>query len=382
MFEYYKHSSRDDCAPSKATATCMTSKLAPAKKQEIGLPPLILGFLAPALCRKQFAPLGLCYTSKQAYTETLLFFHCLTPQFNQMANRLRMKSALSFIAFLAIFFTSCNKSSLTDSVTPATPGTTTTAMTVAARLTGIAGDSLCLLHQLHNGYQRVAVAESALPAAIGTYLTANYSGYTFSKAFSVNDTTGTAVAYLVVVYYNNKPVGLQFDAAGAFVQVLEQRERGDMNGDGHGGRFHDRDGKHRDTVALSTLPASVLMYMSTNYPSDTLIRAFIGCDSSIVVISQNGVVYATTFAANGTFASHMQVQSHGGKGIDITQSALPVAVQNYISTTYPNAVFEKAFQLMSATTITGFVVIVDANGTDYALEFDASGTFIKSRVIH
>lgn len=79
-----------------------------------------------------------------------------------------------------------------------------------------------------------------------------------------------------VIYYNNKPVGLLFDSAGAFVRVLEQRERGDLNGSGHhnGGRFEHRDGKGRDTVALNALPPAVTAYFASNYFNDTLVKAF------------------------------------------------------------------------------------------------------------
>lgn len=302
-----------------------------------------------------------------------------------MANRPKMKCAVSFLALLAISLGSCKKNNLTDTTSGTSSSGTTSTIAVAARLTNTSSsstDSLFLLHHCNSGLQRVQIAESALPSAISTYLTANYSGYTFSKAFAVADTSGTTVSYVVVIYYNNKPVGLEFDALGNFVRVLEQRERGDCDGPGHGGRFHDRDGRHGDTIALANLPTSVLSYMSTNYASDTLVQAFRGCDSSIVVISQNGAVYATTFDASGNFVSRVQAQIHGGHGIAILQSQLPAAVQSYISATYPNAVFERAFKIMAGSNVQGYVVIIDASGTKYALEFDSSGNFVHARVIH
>lgn len=63
-----------------------------------------------------------------------------------------------------------------------------------------------------------------------------------------------------------------FDASGILVRVLEQREKGELNGKGwhEGGCFGNRDGHHRDTVAVSALPATIPSYFTTNYPKDTL----------------------------------------------------------------------------------------------------------------
>jgi hypothetical protein len=292
-----------------------------------------------------------------------------------------MKAALCFIAFLAFWFAACKKSNMPDSSDSGSESTSP--IMVAARLTNNnPGDSLCMLHKMHFGFHREAVSESDLPSTVNDYLTNNYSGYTFHRAFAVKNAGGNVAAFVVVVYYNNKPVGLVFNSSGDFLLVLEQREKGDLDGDGHGGRFHDRDGKHRDTIALTALPSSVLNYMSANYPTDTLLKAFMNCDSNIIILSQNGAIYATAFSANGAFRARVPAISHSGRAIDIAQTALPAVVQNYFSNTYPNAIFEKAFQLMIGNIKTGYVVILDANGTDYALEFDASGAFLRSKVLH
>lgn len=300
-----------------------------------------------------------------------------------MNNRKVMRSAL---LLLGLAFAACNKNNLTPVTTDTgtTTPSSTTSFSVVARLGGgSAGDSIYVMHSCRGGQTRVPVAESALPGTVTTYLTANYAGYTFGKAFSINDTNSTVTGYVVVIYYNNRPVALEFDASGNFVKVLEQRERGDCNGGpGNGGRFHIRDGRGRDTIALTALPPSVTGYMSGNYPSDTLVKAFVACDSSIVVISQNGSIYATVFSAAGTFISRTQVPVHNGRGTPIAQNALPAAVQSYLSTTYPNAVFYKAFAIMQGATVKGYVVIIDANNTKYALEFDSAGAFVRSKVIH
>jgi hypothetical protein len=81
-----------------------------------------------------------------------------------------------------------------------------------------------IIHNCDNRFTRDSVAQSELPAATTTYLEANYSGYLFSKAFSVTDTTGTISGYVVIIYFNDKPVGLEFDSNGDFLKILEQRE--------------------------------------------------------------------------------------------------------------------------------------------------------------
>lgn len=122
-------------------------------------------------------------------------------------------------------------------------------------------------------HHRDSVAFSNLPAAVTDYLTANYAGYTFQKAFTDKDTSGNTAGYVVIIQYNTNPVGLKFDATGAFTKVLEQRDGQDLDGHGwhHGGAFDDRDGMRRDTVALSALPSSVTSYFTANFARDTLV---------------------------------------------------------------------------------------------------------------
>lgn len=86
-------------------------------------------------------------------------------------------------------------------------------------------DSVYLAHSCGNGESRDSIAQADLPAAITTYLDANYAGYTYHKAFAVKDSTDAITGYVVVIYYNDKAVGVQFDSAGAFVRVLDQRRK-------------------------------------------------------------------------------------------------------------------------------------------------------------
>ncbi|WP_018616698.1 PepSY-like domain-containing protein [Segetibacter koreensis] len=212
------------------------------------------------------------------------------------------------------------------------------------------------------------------------YLTGNYAGYTFQKAYAEKDRSGNTAGYIVIIEYNSTPVGLKFNSSGTFLKVLEQREGHDLTSHGwhHGGRFDDRDGMKRDTIALSSLPSNIKNYFSANYAKDTLDRAFINRDSSIVVLSTNNGAFATVFDAAGAFIKRVQLPAGTGQSNSIGLADLPSTAQSYLSTAYPNYVFKHAFQIMLNGAIQGYAVFIDANATKYAITFDASGNFVKA----
>jgi hypothetical protein len=252
----------------------------------------------------------------------------------------------------------------------------------AIAIAPIAGtnDSIYIINTCQRGQKRDSIAFSSLPSSVSTYLSTSYTGYTFQKAFSIKDMNGNANGYVVVIQYNSKPVGLKFDASGNFTKVLEQREGRDIRGPGfhHGGRFDDRDGQRRDTIALNDLSSGIKSYLAANYSADTLRRAFKGKDSSIVVISVNNGVFATVFHTNGTFIKRVQLPARPGRPDAIELGALPANAQSYLTATYPNNVFKHAFKIERNGAVQGYVVLIDANATKYAVEFDASGNFVKA----
>lgn len=289
------------------------------------------------------------------------------------------------LSFATLLFTSCQKSDVTESSDDTTSSTIAVAASESAARTATTGtDSVYLLQRCERGGRRDSIAQSALPAAVNTYLALNYAGSTFHKAFAIKNSGGTVTGYVAVIYYNDKPVGIEFDSTGNFVKVLEQRERGDLNGPGHhrGGRFEHRDGRQRDSIALASLPPSVTTYFASNYASDTLVKAFRNRDSSIVVLSKNNGAFATVFSAEGNYLKREQLQSKGGNCQPIELSALPSVAANYLATTYPNYVFKKAFAISQSGTVTGYVVFIDANNTKYAVEFDVAGSFVKAKTVH
>ncbi len=300
-----------------------------------------------------------------------------------------MKTTISvkqaFYALSATFlFASCQKNE--DAVSASDTSTSTIA--VAATASGSvsvsgATDSVYLVQPCKAGEKRDSIAEADLPAAVSSYLTANYSAAAFSKAFALKNSASVVTGYVVVIYYNDKPVGLQFDSAGNFVKVLEQREKGDLKGSGwhHGGRFENRDGKGKDSVALTALSSSITSYFATNYAGDTLVKALKNRDSSIIVVSKNNGLFASVFKADGSFVGRSPLPSKPGAPQSIELSELPSVAANYLSQTYPNYVYEKAFAISQGGSIKGYVVLIDANNTKYAVAFDANGSFVAVKVI-
>jgi hypothetical protein len=255
----------------------------------------------------------------------------------------------------------------------------------SSSLVGITSDAIFALHAYPPGDVKDSVTFASLPTSIGTYLTANYVGYTFQKAFKITTSAGVLDSYVVVILFNGKPVALKFDSTGAFVSVLEQCEGHDLGGGGpgwhEGGRFGDRDGKHLDTVAISALPTAVKAYFTTNYPTDTLLHAAVNMDGSYSVISANKGLFVTNVSAAGALINRIQIYPHPNNRVAVLQANLLAAITTYLTTTFPGYVFDKAFAERAGTTVLGYDVFIDVNGTRHAIEFDAAGKFVKNIVI-
>ena len=264
-------------------------------------------------------------------------------------------------------------------------GTTTTTVVTANGVitTPVFTSGIYAVNCYKPGDVKDSVTFASLPTAIGTYLTANYSGYTFQKAFQITPPGSTTSSYVVVITYNSKPVALKFDASGNFVAVLEQREGADLNGPGwhQGGCFADRDSAHVDTIALSALPTTIKTYFTTNYPTDTLLHASVNFDASYVVISADNGMFATVFTSGGTFVKRIQVYPRPQRHVSVAQSALPAAALTYLSTTFPGYVFDKAFVEKVNNIVQDYDVVIDVNNTREIVEFDASGNFVKSIIV-
>lgn len=277
---------------------------------------------------------------------------------------------------------SCKKDNSVESGTTDT-STAAAAITVAANSTSASTDSKYIVQPCGRGQVRDSIAASALPASITTYLTANYAGYTFRKAYSIKSSDGIINGYVAIIYFNDKPVGVLFDSNGNFVKVLEQREKGDLDGKGwhQGGRFEDRGAIKKDTVAFSALPSAVTSYLSSNFGTDTLLKAFTNRDSSYLVISKNNGLFASLFDAKGNFVKRVELPSqHAIYQIkEITD--LSATITSYLGTAYPNYTLKKAYSMLLNGTVKAYIVIIDANSTRYALEFDSTGTFVRVKTL-
>ena len=284
-------------------------------------------------------------------------------------------SMLSFIAL----FASCKKenSAETSSVTTASAAAL---KAIAVGVSVTSNDSIYVIGTCARDHHLDSASFTSLPSTVTDYLTANYAGYTFQKAFTDKDSSGNTSGYVVIIQFNGNPVGLKFDAAGTFIKVLEQREGHDLSGKGwhEGGCFDDRDGRHRDTIDLASLPPGIISYFTTNYDQDTLVKAYKGRDSSYIVYSINNGAFATVFDAAGSFIERVELKDHTGNFTAINQVDLPASIQSYLSSTYPNYVFKQAFSVSENGTLSGYVVCLDANGTRYAVQFDASGNLVKA----
>ena len=298
------------------------------------------------------------------------------------------KNALLIVSMGILTLSACKKDnvlSLDDELQFVKLEAITISSTSAVSGSGNATDSLYAMDACKKGNKKTRVEQSSLSASIKTYISANYPGNTFLKAYQIaNQTTSVIESFIVVVQFNEKPVAIKFDASGIFLKVLEIREGRNMKGKGGwhaGGLFDNRDGKQRDTLAISAIPSAIKAYMLSTHPADTLVHAFVNKDQSIILISRNIEFYATSFTTANVFIKRIQLPAGPAKVRSIEASALPSKSSAYLNTTYPNYVFKKAFELKVNGALKGYLVLIDANLTKYAIHFDASGQFLKAVTI-
>ena len=286
-------------------------------------------------------------------------------------------------------FSSCKKDAKTSSTKTTTQVSSLNAtgdIALSAASTDGSKDTIFLVHCFPPHGNKDSVAFSALPTAIGTYLTANYSGYTFVKAFKVTDSLNVANGYVVIIKYNDALIGLKFSTTGAFVNVLEQMDGHDMGPGGKGwhpgGPFCDRGGIQQDTLALSAVPSAVLTYFTSTYPTDTLLHAYKTPDTTYILISKNVFLYATNISAAGNLIKRVKIGPLGGPARPIKPGDLPAAITTYLNTTYPGYVIVNVFADGGKSGITAYHVFITVNDTNYVVDFDSSGSFQKATVIH
>jgi hypothetical protein len=67
--------------------------------------------------------------------------------------------------------------------------------------------------------KEISIAQTELPAVITSYLSANYSGYTFVSAEVAKDSSGNILRYEVKFTWSSKKYQADFDGAGALLSV-------------------------------------------------------------------------------------------------------------------------------------------------------------------
>ena len=141
-----------------------------------------------------------------------------------MKRLLKTGNTLLLAAVTLLMVSACNKdATLTDQNTEAI-----SAQAVLVADATVAGDAVYAVNVCQQGEEKDSVSFSSLTASVKTYLSANYPGYTFKKAFKIFAPAHATEGYVVVIQFNEKPVALKFDAGGTFVKILELREARDM----------------------------------------------------------------------------------------------------------------------------------------------------------
>jgi hypothetical protein len=302
-----------------------------------------------------------------------------------------MKATIYFPVIVAAavlsVFSSCTKEpakTITATTKTVTTLSASTSIAVAVTSGSTSKDTIFMVNCFPSHSKKDSVTFSTLPSAIGTYLTANYSGYTFKAAFKIVDSVGTTTDYIVVIQYDGAPVGLKFTTAGIFEKVLEQQDGNQMRGQPWqpGEPFGDRKAPVMDTIALSAIPSAVLSYFESAYPDDTLLHASIAPDTTYILISKDKGMYATDISKTGKLISRMEILAPGPAPMPIPQDKLPSAISTYLTSTYPGYVFNGAFILNGKGVITGYDVLITENSTNYDVQFDSSGNFVKSITLH
>lgn len=193
---------------------------------------------------------------------------------------------ISSVVFSVFSMTSCNKTA----VAPA--DVTSTSTDANARS---AADSA-----------KNSVAVTALPAAITSYVTANYAGATISKAHTTKD----GGYHVLITKADATKAKLEFTAAGVFVKESTGKDggKGGPKGAGKGG---NKGGTKTTNVAVTQanlLPA-ISTYLNANYAGYTFGNAYSEADSAGKIVNYDvnitvgTVKYHVVFDAAGAFVS-------------------------------------------------------------------------------
>ncbi len=175
------------------------------------------------------------------------------------------------------------------------------------------------------------VPVSSLPAAITTYISQNYPSETIVWAEMDDD------EYEV---YLSDGTELYFDLNGTFLYAEQD-----------------------DDIDPANLPATILTYITQNYPNDSIVEAELDDDIYEVYLSSGIELY---FDINGVFLGMDDDDDDDDDYID--PANLPAAIITYINQNYPNATIEEA-------EFEDNIYEIELDN-DWTLYFDANGVFL------
>lgn len=150
----------------------------------------------------------------------------------------------------------------------------------------------------------MAIATTALPVAITSYISTNYAGGTIQNARSYM-LNGVLSGYEVYVLFNSIRTELIFDATGKFISARtggkgEDGDDGEHDNDGNG----DHKGSTDVVIAQTALPATITTYLTTNYAGYTFVSAKVEQSGTTVTgyevrLTLAGKKYEAEFSATG-----------------------------------------------------------------------------------
>ena len=196
-----------------------------------------------------------------------------------------MKKVLFLLTIVSGFFlTSCKNQEVTPS---------TTLDQVFASMEASAARTAAVNDTVTKGKCKgklTSIDVTTLPSTIITYIKTNYAGAIIK--FAGKDDKGQIVVGFAV---GTVETGLLFDAAGKFIQKLEN--------------YHKK--AKLIEVAVTALPATVTAYITKNYAGYTIKKAGKDADGNLLVGLDNGSGHKVLkFDSAGNFKEELQIPPH------------------------------------------------------------------------
>jgi hypothetical protein len=271
-----------------------------------------------------------------------------------MKNSIQFKSVFASVFALALIVlgSSCKKDAVVPAILAVIGNVTTDATTLS--------DVQTLSCQLPD-----TISLATAPAALTSYVTSNYASYTTQFIYAIK-TGGTVTGYLANIVNGASHMDLRFDATGTFTKALTLPAHTGFAMFG------------TDTTVLSALPAVLTTYLAANSSTYAVQRIFREADSSYTVIATQGTnAYALSYAtATPTALTLINLGAADFTTPNTDISAFPPAIATYINQNYSGATIERTLTESCTGGSNGYTIILKNNGTQYAAEFDSTGTFM------